>query len=169
MGAELLREELEYALKHEESDGEVAVVDIHKASAAGSMSEVFDDLRARPRADIVLVKGLGQLTRAHAARLDELRNALLSGPQLIFVITEDVGERVSRELPNFWAWIGARCFAYNPAEGAMDVAARLESLRVAHELEHAEVIRRAEAKTLPLTPTFVEWLILLERGDLLGD
>jgi hypothetical protein len=44
---------------------------------------------------------------------------------------------------------------------------RLADLAAHYKLDNEQVIRLAEARTLPPDPEFVEWLVLLGRGDLL--
>jgi hypothetical protein len=43
---------------------------------------------------------------------------------------------------------------------------RISSLESHFQISSAEVIARAEAGRLPTEPHFVEWLVLLDRGDL---
>ena len=43
---------------------------------------------------------------------------------------------------------------------------RISSLELHFHISSAEVIARAEAGNLPIEPHFVEWLVLLDRGDL---
>lgn len=45
-------------------------------------------------------------------------------------------------------------------------AARIGELEARYGLSSADVIKAAESGTLPPGPHFVEWLILLDRGDL---
>jgi hypothetical protein len=73
--------------------------------------------------------------------------------------------------PNLASWIGGSVFSIAPEAALSPHAreARLDELRNWSSLSDEEVIRRALEGSLPAEPYFAEWLVLLDRGDLLGD
>lgn len=73
--------------------------------------------------------------------------------------------------PNLTSWIGGSAFEL-AAEAPLSSVVRelrLEELRQWADMTDDDVIRRAADKTLPADPYFAEWLVLLGRGDLLGN
>ncbi len=72
--------------------------------------------------------------------------------------------------PNIRGFIGGSIFALGPDEGVMSEGERQRRLRELadhYRLRNEQVLQMAEAGTLPPQPEFVEWLVLLGRGDLL--
>jgi hypothetical protein len=73
--------------------------------------------------------------------------------------------------PNFASWVGNKIYqvvlnSYLLTEEQSQ--SRLVSLRKWSGWSDAEVIRQAESDQLPPDPEYAEWLILLDRGDLVG-
>ncbi len=128
---------------------------------------LLDELAASP-AELVLVD-----TRSFGAPdwavLDRRRSSLAHRGVLIFVTTPSSFDGLMRSAPNLASWLGGFVFAY--VEEGADVEAarqrRLETLRAWAAKADADVVRAAEAGTLPRDPEYAEWLVLLGRGDLL--
>lgn len=73
--------------------------------------------------------------------------------------------------PNFTSWVGNKIYwvlldSYLLTEEQRQ--SRLVSLREWSGWSDAEVIRQAESNQLSPEPEYAEWLILLDRGDLVG-
>jgi len=71
--------------------------------------------------------------------------------------------------PNIRSFLGGSIFHAGVPGDAMTPGERLQrisSLESHCHISSAEVIERAEAGNLPTEPHFVEWLVLLDRGDL---
>jgi hypothetical protein len=71
--------------------------------------------------------------------------------------------------PNLASWLGGLVFSrQDPGERLAALRQqRLASLRAWSSKTDEDVIRDAEAGTLPRDPEYAEWLVLLGRGDLL--
>ena len=86
------------------------------------------------------------------------------------ILTSEVGViALAAEAPNFWSWVGPRVWNLDPLAGQLDREARLASLREGTGLSDAEMLLRVEAGALKLDPVIAEWLVLLGKGDLLGN
>lgn len=156
-----LRDELEFAF--EGSDGAVTVLD---ASEGGDA--IVRHLMERGPSDVVLVFDNEALDVAARQRLDSARTAFEGGPRVVLVMSEPALVALARDAPHLWSWVGPRVFSVDPRSGKLDVQARLASLRAGTGLTDEEVVRRAQAGQLPADPVYAEWLLLLDRGDLIG-
>lgn len=156
-----LQDEIEYAF--ESSDSTVTVVD-----ASEGIDAIVRHLRQRSPKDVVLVFNTEALDVAARQRLDSARILFEGGPRVVFVMSEPALAELARDAPHLWSWVGPRVFSVDPKSGRLDVQARLASLREGTGLTDDEVIRRARAGELPADPVYAEWLLLLDRGDLIG-
>jgi hypothetical protein len=132
----------------------------------------FEELREalhQPDDDAVILSGGTGLTQEKWRSLDIMRSALeRKGPVILWLATSDVAN-LTEHAPNIRSFIGASIFLAGPDGGVMTETERQE--RVTELSQHfrltgEDVIRKAEAKELPLEPEFVEWLVLMGRGDL---
>jgi hypothetical protein len=157
-----LAEEIRFALDDEGSGGAYTFVRALPAS-----KNFVDELAAAPPG-IVLLAGLEGVDDDAIRLLDLQRNRLVGVASFVLLTTEAGAERLARLAPNLWSLVGPKAFRLDQSIGRMDVDARLASLREATGLDDEEVVRRAQAGSLPADPIYAEWLALLGRGDLLG-
>jgi hypothetical protein len=132
----------------------------------------FEELREAlhlPDDDAVILSGGTGLTPEKWRSLDIMRSALeRKGPVVLWLSPGDVAN-VAEYAPNIRSFIGSGIFVAGPDGGTMTEAERQERLRQLSQhygMTAEETVRRAEAKALPHEPEFVEWLVLLGRGDL---
>jgi hypothetical protein len=132
----------------------------------------FEELREalhQPSDDTVVLSSSTGLTPERWSSLDIMRSALeRSGPVILWLATGDVANLVEHA-PNIRSFIGGSIFLAGPDGGIMTEAERQERLKQLSEhfqLTDQEVVRKAEARQLSNEPEFVEWLVLLDRGDL---
>ncbi len=101
--------------------------------------------------------------------LDIMRSALeRKGPAILWLASDDIAN-LANLAPNIRSLIGASIFVAGPDGGIMTETERQQRLKELSEhfgLTGEEVVRRAESRELPNEPEFVEWLVLLGRGDL---
>lgn len=159
-----IKAELELLLT-EDQDGIGAV---HVVEAATSSPELMTALNRHSEDDIVLISGIERLNQEQLEWLDLVRNRALHSPRVLIATTPEGADRLSMHSPNLLSWLGAHCFQYDSQEGRMNVDERLQSLRDHFKMSDSEVINLAERGALPSDVAFTEWLILLQRGDLLG-
>jgi hypothetical protein len=102
---------------------------------------------------------------------DALRSRLDKGEKGgLIVLTEQSIHSLVHNAPNLASWLGAKVFYFEKDAEIMtdkEVNLRLGSLQEWAELSNDEVIQLAENRQLPHDPEYAEWLILLNRGDLL--
>ena len=133
----------------------------------------FEELREalhQPDDDaVILSSGMG-LTPEKWRSLDIMRSALeRKGPVILWLSPGDVAN-LTEHAPNIHSFIGGSIFLAGPDGGIMTEAERQERLNELSQhfgFSGDEAVRKAEARELPHEPEFVEWLVLLGRGDLL--
>jgi hypothetical protein len=156
--AEELAEEME-------SLGDVPVERIRGAEGALDLAERLAPLQAP-----VVVAGLDSWPASEWSHLDELRSRFERDERTALVVSSKTFENIMREAPNFSSWLGASVWTYQPRASELTEAERerrLDALRAWSNLSDKDVIARAERGTLPSDPEYAEWLVLLDRGDLL--
>ncbi|BBC24555.1 ABC transporter permease [Pseudanabaena sp. ABRG5-3] len=102
---------------------------------------------------------------------DALRSRLDKGNKGgLIVISEQANNLMIHNAPNFVSWLGARIYyLQKDAEILSDEECdrRLAALQEWTGKTNDDVIALAENRQLPTDPEYGEWLILLNRGDLL--
>lgn len=133
----------------------------------------FEELREalhRPDDDAVILSGGTGLTPEKWRALDIIRSALeRKGPLILWLASGDIAN-LANLAPNIRSLIGASIFVVGPDGGIMTEAERQERLNELSQhfgFNSEEAMRKAQAQELPHEPEFVEWLVLLGRGDLL--
>jgi len=146
---------------------DVAVVThIHCPANADGLIEKFWSTAA----GILIVSGLDHFRPQDWQSVDHLRSRLARDEAVILVVGYKTAENIVNLAPNLASWIaGSSWFLDTHAEelSAEEKEARLEALRKWANRTDAEVIQQAEHGRLPSEPEFAEWLVLLDRGDLL--
>ena len=133
----------------------------------------FEELREalhQPDDDVVILSGGAGLTPEKWRSLDIMRSALeRKGPVILWLSPGDVAN-LTEHAPNIRSFIGGSIFFAGPDGGIMTEAERQERLNELSQhfgFSGDEAVRKAKAGELPHEPEFVEWLVLLGRGDLL--
>lgn len=132
----------------------------------------FDGLREavqHPSDDVVVLFVDSALGADAWSSLDLMRSALeRDGPVVVWMAPDSVAE-LTKFAPNIRSFIGSSIFLAAPDGGVMTEAerqCRLKELAQHYGISNEEIVRRAESKELSPEPHFVEWLVLLGRGDL---
>jgi hypothetical protein len=135
----------------------------------GTSFERLREQMHQPEDDAVILLAGPDLEPGEWSSLDAMRSALeRTGPVVLWVAPDAVA-RLTEHAPNIRSFIGSSIFVAGPEPGIMtdsERESRLEELRRHYQLSDQEIVRRAEARELPAEPHFVEWLVLLGRGDL---
>jgi len=132
----------------------------------------FVDLRQQlhtPPGDVVVLVGLDDWSRDSWTSLDINRDGMAREGPLIFWLSPSGVLGLCRHAPNIRSFVGGSIFPLGPEKGVMseeERQRRLEQFAGHFQLRNEQVIQMAEAGTLPPEPEFVEWLVLLGRGDL---
>ena len=143
----------------------VRIIDATSASVA----DLRQQLRTRPDNAVVLV-GLDGWNQDSWTSLDINRDGMVRAGALIFWLSPAGVLGLCQYAPNIRSFVGGSIFELGPDEGVMSEGERqrrLEALAEHYQLSNEQVIQMAQAETLPPEPEFVEWLVLLGRGDLL--
>ena len=102
---------------------------------------------------------------------DGFRSHLDKGKKGGFLIlTQESTRLMLHNAPNFVSWLGARIYQFQKDAEMLTQTERdrrLNALQENFEMSDQDVIELAEKRQLPADPEFGEWLILLDRGDLL--
>lgn len=120
---------------------------------------------------IRIVWGLSDLPESDWKWLDLARSRLAHAGRVVLVMAAQSGSRLFRCAPNLASWIGAAVWTLDRAVPVLSVVEReqrLQALRTQLDLSDDEVIARAERGELPDDPEYAEWLVLLDRGDLVA-
>ena len=123
----------------------------------------------QPACDPVVIPDLDQADADRWRALDVNRSGYLRrGPVVLWL--PSVGLTSLCEFaPNIRSFIGGSIFYLGSTGEAMtgdECEERISELELHFDMTSRDVILRAESGTLPTEPHFVEWLVLLGRGDL---
>lgn len=150
-----------------EAAGDIGDVAVERVDVESSQA-LIDGVH-RPGDAIRIFSGLDHLSEDDWRHVDHARSRLAREGCVVLVVAEQSIQRMFRHAPNLASWIGAAVWSFDdtiPTLSAEEKEARLEALRIWSGLSDAEVIERAEQNVLPGDPEYAEWLVLLDRGDL---
>jgi hypothetical protein len=137
-------------------------------SSGSSIEKLHGDL-SESWADPVLIADLDQADAERWSALDVNRSALSREGAVVLWLSAAGVANLCSYAPNIRSFVGGSIFNLGTDGGAMTEAER--NRRIADMESHfamtsAEVLKQAESGVLPTEPHFVEWLVLLGRGDL---
>jgi hypothetical protein len=144
-------------------------VRIRQLSIQGQPLAVVRKLLARPPTGTVILTGFETFDPTRWTAWDINRSGLVRPGPIVLWLSAKALTDLCRNAPNIRSFIGASMFALSPSGEAMteaEVRARTQELETHYRMRGEEVIECAVAGNLPPDPQFVEWLILLGRGDL---
>jgi hypothetical protein len=141
---------------------------VRVVTGAGSMDGLLTTL-ARPADDPVLIADLDGVDAAAWSALDVNRSGLARQGAVILWLSTCGLANLSRFAPNLRSFVGGSIFPLSPDGSSLTPEER--ALRIAELEDHfrmtsAQAIAQAVAGAHPSDPLFVEWLVLLDRGDL---
>jgi hypothetical protein len=137
-----------------------------------SFGSPFEKLRNDlngPAGDPILISDLDQADAERWRGLDVNRSAWLREGAVVLWLSAAGVTSLCSHAPNIRSIVGGSIFNLGTDGGAMTVAERdqrIADLESHFEMKSAEVIKQAELGVLPTGSHFVEWLVLLDRGDL---
>lgn len=137
-------------------------------SSGSSFEKLRSDLR-ESSVDPVLITDLDEADAERWRALDVNRSAWLREGAVVLWLSAAGVSNLCSYAPNIRSIVGGSIFHLGTDGGAMTAAERnqeIADLESHFEMSSAEVIRQAESGVLPTEPHFVEWLVLLDRGDL---
>lgn len=136
-------------------------------NAGTACGELINRAAACTEACLIII-GFDQWREANWKDFDANRGALSGRSSVIILVTAEGAKNLASAAPNIRSFIGTFLPLEIPEIASADPGSeqRLSDLRLHYNLTDDEVVRRAEARQLPANPHFIEWLILLGRGDL---
>jgi hypothetical protein len=149
---------------------EVAALDEEDAPVIPVSTPADFELAARDHRDgVLIIPGADFFSDDDWRWLDLGRSRFQRNGTTVMVMREEALGKLEGQAPNFASWIGGNVWRLRSPKplDAEGVEERLLALRSWSGLTDAQVIRKAEERTLPPDPPFAEWLVLLGRGDLL--
>lgn len=121
-------------------------------------------------AQVVILSGLERYPEAEWLHLELLRSQLQTPSAKVFVLSRSALAKLERYAPGVTSFLGADVWQVDEQGDVLtptEREARLQALREQFGRTDAEVCALAERSELPSDPVFAEWLVLLDRGDLL--
>ncbi|MCT7983041.1 hypothetical protein NG796_07020 [Laspinema sp. A4] len=148
----------------------LAECEVESISGEGGVSAVFERIH-NSGADYLLLWNLETWNPNDWRHLDSLRSRLnRQGRGGVVILSSQSLRAIGTNAPNFFSWLSPRVYALNQGADWLtddEREARLSALREWSGQSDAEVIALAEAKELPTEPEYGEWLVLLDREDLI--
>jgi hypothetical protein len=137
-------------------------------SATQGLATLIAEVR-QPPDDCILIAYLDGWDKSDWQAFDTNRSSFVrSGIIFLWLTYQSVGNLCSFA-PNIRSFLGASIFVIGDTDRLMNEeskSARIQSLELYFQKSSAEVIRLAVDRLLPPEPEYIEWLILLGRGDL---
>lgn len=153
------------AAEHLESLLDVPVRLVHMAS----VQDLLDAVQEHPQEALVLLDVEGLSPEAWR-RVDGNRSRLARDYPALLVLEESRVPKMLEHAPNLWSWIASSVWRGLP-EGGLSNEQREQRLAVLREhfgFGDGELVRRAQAGTLPPEPDIAEWLVLIGEGRQVG-
>jgi hypothetical protein len=141
---------------------------VRVVTGAGSMDGLLTAL-ASPADDPVLIADLDGVDAEAWRALDINRSGLAREGAVILWLSSYGLANLSRFAPNFRSFVGGSIFPLSPDGSTLtpeERASRIAELEGQFRMTSEQAIAQAVAGIQPSDPLFVEWLVLLDRGDL---
>jgi hypothetical protein len=142
------------------------------ARAAKTPETLVHSIASAKTDSVVIASCPAHFSEAQWSHFDLLRTRLFRKRPIVLVLTEDQFAMLMSKSPNVASWIGGAVWRADLGAAQFseqDKRLRLEAFRARSGMNDQEVVRRAEEGTLPSDPEYIEWLILLDRADLVGN
>lgn len=143
------------------------VIKMHRPADASEWARRSQEARNA----VLLVSGLEGFSEDEWRHMDLLRSQFQREAAIVLFLEAAAAARLQRRAPNLMSWIGGSVWTLAPdAESlsAEERETRLQSLRQWASMTDQQLLGLAERGQLPADPAYAEWLVLLDRGDLLG-
>jgi hypothetical protein len=101
---------------------------------------------------------------------DCMRSSLMTKRGLVLILSPESAKTMFSYAPNIVSWLGFRVYSFLKDTELLsfeETQERLATLREWSGLADSQIVEMAEKRTLPSEPEYAEWLVLLERGDLI--
>lgn len=144
--------------------------DIGVISASDGVISLFEQI-SHAQQDYLLLRDFELWRKEDWQKFDSFRSRLdQEKGGGILILSLKATESLLNYAPNFASWLGPRLFRLlldTEFLSTEESEARLSELRKWSGKSDAEIIKLAQAHNLPSDPEYGEWLILLNREDLI--
>ena len=133
-----------------------------------SLDEVRQTLHSPPD-DVAILAGFESYRAASWGIWDIHRTGLVRPGSIVLWLSPTSLTELCVGAPNLRSFIGGSIIAPSRSGAAMTLeesSERIRELEAHYNMSSADVVQQATSRTLPPEPHFVEWLVLLGRGDL---
>ncbi len=139
-------------------------------SASDRVISLINEIKKAPQ-NYLLLRDFESWQREDWQKFDAFRSELDQKKRGgILILSLEATKIMLNYAPNFVSWLGSRIFSLKLGEELLTTEerqARLSALREWSRKSDSEVITLAEEHKLPLDPEYGEWLVLLNREDLI--
>lgn len=133
-------------------------------------ASIFVDKIINTNEDYLILWDFDQWDNINWYQLDGHRSKLMRKRGVVLILSPESAKTMLSYAPNIVSWLGSRVYSFLKDAELLSIEERekrLEALREWSGLTDTQVIELAEARTLPSEPKYAEWLVLLDRGDLI--
>ncbi|MFM6040292.1 MAG: hypothetical protein ACKPEO_18490 [Sphaerospermopsis kisseleviana] len=138
--------------------------------SAQDATNVFVEKIIQANEDYLILWNFEQWNKNNWYELDCMRSLLMRKRGVVLVLSPDSAKIMFSYAPNIVSWLGSRVYSFlkdTELLSVEEIRERLAALREWSGLTDYQIIEMAETRTLPPEPEYAEWLVLLERGDLI--
>lgn len=119
----------------------------------------------------IVATGFGTLSDEEWQHLDQLRSSrIIRNEPALLLMSSTAMQRLARLAPNMASFVGGQFFEFQEDSGRLseqERSNRLAELQHQFEMTNDEFLAMVESRAILDEPAYAEWLVLLDRGDLL--
>ena len=120
--------------------------------------------------DYLILWNFEQWDKNNWYEFDCMRSYLMRKRGLVLILSPESVKNMFSYAPNIISWLGSRVYSFLKDTELLsieEIQERLATLREWSGLTDSQIIEMAQTQTLPPEPEYAEWLVLMERGDLI--
>ena len=120
--------------------------------------------------DYLILWNFEQWDKNNWYEFDCMRSSLMRKRGLVLILSPESVKNMFSYAPNIVSWLGSRVYSFLKDTELLsieEIQERLATLREWSGLTDSQIIEMAQTQTLPPEPEYAEWLVLMERGDLI--
>jgi len=120
--------------------------------------------------DYLILWNFEQWDKNNWYEFDCMRSSLMRKRGLVLILSPESVKNMFSYAPNIISWLGSRVYSFLKDTELLsieEIQERLATLREWSGLTDSQIIEMAQTQTLPPEPEYAEWLVLMERGDLI--
>jgi hypothetical protein len=120
--------------------------------------------------DYLIIWNFEQWDKNNWYEFDWMRSSLMRKRGIVLILSAESAKTMFSYAPNIVSWLGSRVYSFLKDTELLSIEEtqeRLATLREWSGYTDFQIIEMAETRTLPSEPEYAEWLVLMERGDLI--